>query len=258
MNTNMIIGLLCLCLSIGSCYLYRHSSKKKGVFKLLLWVFLYVGYYLLSLTSLVIVPVLCYLVIIYFLFKEAPKDPVDESKKMPTIVWSLIFFLLIYLIPGARYHINQEVTLDNALESFPKVTLMQEIVGEEIPIKMTQEDQRLNNSLISYSVIFRPIDENVIIDIPNTFAQSRHTIYQSFSNSNNIKNKPLNPNEFFVNDFIVSISYEEREEGLIEVKYRAYNDQICIEGYVMVHSESIRVEDEAIIKNKVEKIIETL
>ncbi|MFQ9924902.1 MAG: hypothetical protein ACLRVU_15440 [Beduini sp.] len=177
---------------------------------------------------------------------------------MPTIVWTLIVFLLIYLVPGASYHINREVTLDNALESFPDVTLMQEIVGEEIPIKMTQDDYRLNDRLISYSIIFRPLEENTIIDIQHVFAQSRHTIYQSFADTADIKNKRLNPNEFLVNGFVVSIEYEEREDVGVEVRYKAYNNKILIEGYGIVQLESINEEDEAIIKNKVERIIGAL
>ena len=257
MDSNMTFGLLFICLSLVSGCLYMRC-KKKWIFKLLLWVFLYIGFYLLLSTSLVIIPLICYFVIIYFLSKKVPSGEVDERKKLPTIVWTLIVFLLIYLIPGASYHINREVTLDNALESFPDVTLMQEIVGEEIPIKMIQDDYRFNDRLISHSIIFRPLEENTIIDIQHVFAQSRHTIYQSFADAADIKNKSLNPNEFLVNGFVVSIEYEEREEGFIEVRYKAYNDQILIEGYGIVQRESISEEDETIIKNKVERIIGAL
>ena len=257
MNTNMIFGLLFICLSIVSGYLYKRY-KKKWIFKLLLWVFFYIGFYLLLSTSLVIIPLICYLVIVYFLRKEVPRGEVDERKKLPIIVWTLIVFLLIYLIPGSSYHINQEVTLDNALESFPDVTLMQEIVGEEIPIKMTQDDFRVNDRLISHSIIFQPLEENTIIDIQHVFAQSRHTIYQSFADGADLKNKSLKPNEFLVNGFVISIEYEEREDELIEVRYIAYNEQIHIEGYGIVQLESISEEDKAIIKNKVERIIGAL
>lgn len=257
MDTNMIFGLLFICLSIVSGYLYKRY-KKKWIFKLLLWVFFYIGFYLLLSTSLVIIPLICYLVIIYFLRKEVPRGEVDERKKLPIIVWTLIVFLLIYLIPGSSYHINREVTLDNALESFPDVTLMQEIVGEEIPIKMTQDDFRVNDRLISHSIIFQPLEENAIIDIQHVFAQSRHTIYQSFADAADIKNKSLKPNEFLVNGFVISIEYEEREDELIEVRYIAYNEQIHIEGYGIMQLESISEEDKAIIKNKVERIIGAL
>ncbi|WP_041138581.1 hypothetical protein [Beduini massiliensis] len=255
MNANMIFGLLFICLSIVSGYLYKRCMKK-WIFKLLLWVFLYIGFYFLLSTSLVIIPLVCYMVIIYFIYKEVPTGKVDERKKLPKIVWTLIIFLLIYLIPGSFYHINREITLDNALESFPDVTLMQEIVGEEIPIKMTQDDYRLNDRLISHSIIFQPLEENTIIDIQHVFAQSRHTISQSFADAADIKNKPLNPNEFFVNDFIVSIKYVEREDGSMEIRYKAYNDQILIEGYGIVPIEWMSEEDEVIVKNKVVRIIE--
>ncbi|MFQ9924901.1 MAG: hypothetical protein ACLRVU_15435 [Beduini sp.] len=91
METNMIFGLLFICLSLVSGYLYMRC-KKKWIFKLLLWVFLYIGFYLLLSTSLIIIPLICYLVIVYFLSKKVASGEVDERKKCRRLFGHLLYF----------------------------------------------------------------------------------------------------------------------------------------------------------------------
>lgn len=186
------------------------------------------------------------------------KTEVDERKNIPIIVRVLFCFLVFCLIPLATGNIQQDLTLEKATEKFPTIEVMQEIVGEEIPIKGTHDKNKLNDRVIVQNFSFSPVEETGEIPIENLFAKSRHSISYHHGGAQMSKNIEGNIGQLKVNDFIIGLDYTVKEDHFLEVSYRGSNNKINISGYGVIYHKEIDEEDMLIIEDKVKKIVELL